>query len=231
MPVTKVVKQYADRAPDLYLQTCAELKKEIAESVNEERMLERNSLLACAAVYTYLSSDKLLASDKTHAFPPIAWYVPCAIALFGAYRTAMLMISITPRAQFLKRVERMILPEKALEGWEDYFRVHYRFGVGASIWAFWIGLIACTLIAPDYFITRAPPRFVQLMWDVIKSEPIRIPLVAAATGVVTVALLQGTRRLAVPWKAWRMRFTLVIALTAALIAALIWILVEAGLQL
>ena len=137
-------KPYTRRAPELYLQTCAELKKEIAESVKEERQLERNAILACGAVYTYIL-------EKVHQFPRIAWYVPCAIALFGAYRTIVLMISITPRGKYLKRVEMLMLDSSVLEGWETYFRAHYRFGVGASIWIFWIALIWVTAVAPKYF--------------------------------------------------------------------------------
>jgi hypothetical protein len=137
-------KQYTRRAPELYLQTCAELKKEIAESIKEERLLERNAILACGAVYTYIL-------EKTHQFPRVALYVPCAIALFGAYRTIVLMISITPRGRYLKRVEVLMLDDTVLEGWETYFRAHYRFGVGASMWLFWIVLIAVTIVAPQYF--------------------------------------------------------------------------------
>jgi hypothetical protein len=137
-------KHFTERAPDLYLQTCGELKREIAESVREERQLERNSLLACGAVYTFLA-------DKLHPFSHIVWYVPCAIALFGAYRTVVLMISIRPRGQYIKRVETMMLDGKALTGWETYFRSHYRFGVGVSIWFYWIVLISVTFVAQCYF--------------------------------------------------------------------------------
>ena len=235
--------QYPERAPDLYLQTCGELKKEIAESVKEGRQLERNALLACAAVYTYLASEKvatspasdplnaLVSSDKAHGFPPIAWYVPSAIALFGAYRTVMLMISIRPRGQYLNQVERLIFDKTVLVGWETYFRSHYRFGVGASIWIFWIALISCTLIAPDYFRCGRPPLFAHLMWITITSEPIHILLIAGVAGSVAIATLLGTRQFRVRWKEWRKSFVFLIGVTAAVIVGAIYVLARAATQL
>jgi hypothetical protein len=226
-------KQFARRAPDLYLQTCSELKREIAESVKEERQLERNSLLACGAVYTYLSSDKLhtfISSDTVHAFPSVAWYLPCAIAMFGAFRTIVLMISISPRAQYLKKVEELILKDRVPEGWETFFRSHYRFGVGASIFVFWIALIACTLIAPEYFTERQVPTFALAVWDIMKSEHTRILLIAVAIGGGTVAAIEVARRVKGTRKRWRTGFLLSIGITAAVIASLCYVLLMAAIH-
>jgi hypothetical protein len=218
-------KQLTRRAPELYLQTCSELKREIAESVKEERQLERNALLACGAVYTYLSSDKL------HAVLGLAWYLPCAIAIFGAYRTIMLMISISPRAQYLKKVEGLILNDKVLEGWETFFRSHYRFGVGASIYVFWSALIACTLIVPDYFRAGQLPAFALAVWNMMKSEHTRILVIVFTIGGGTVAVLQVTRRFKIPEKPWRTGSLLLIGFTAAVIAGLAYILLMAAIHL
>jgi len=133
---------------DLYIHAYDALKKEIAESVKDARAMERNSLLACGGILTYL------AGRCPNPAPDVLWYVPLALALFGAFRTAALMISIRPRAMYLSEIEGRSLRNQPLEGWEQYFRSHYRRGVGITIIVFWLGLVSATAAIP-----RSAPRF------------------------------------------------------------------------
>jgi hypothetical protein len=125
----------------LYLRAYDSLKKEIADTVKDERDLERSILLACGAIWTYLIG---LEHQRSYYL----WYVPTVLVGFGAVRTAALMMGIRPRAQYLRAMEDQTLQGMPLEGWERYFRSHFRPGVGVSMWFFWLGLLVATLVAP-----------------------------------------------------------------------------------
>lgn len=128
---------------DVYLRIYDCLKGEIEVSVKDARDMERSTLLLCGAIWTYL------AGRCPNPVPPFLWYVPAILAGFGAVRTAALMISIRPRAQYLRTFEDRTLKDGPLPGWEVYFRSHYRRGVGFTVILFWMGLLAATIIIPQ----------------------------------------------------------------------------------
>jgi len=145
---------------DIYIRIYDDLKKQIAETVRDARATERNMLLACGAILAYL------AGRCPNPVPRFLWYIPTALAVFGGIRTLTLMISITPRGQYLRRLEDKCLRDPPLEGWEAFFRNHrrYRIGVGFSMWVFWIVLIVATIVIPHFLpdplcmADRAPAR-------------------------------------------------------------------------
>jgi hypothetical protein len=129
---------------DIYLRTHEALKKEIAASVKDARGAERSTLLIAGAIYAFL------AARCPVQVPPFFWYIPALLTLFGALRVAALMISIRPRAQYLRLLETTVLAESPIPAWEVFFRKHYRLGVGLSMWVFWLGLAVATLWIPDH---------------------------------------------------------------------------------
>jgi hypothetical protein len=127
---------------ELYLHIFSELKKEIAEAVKDGRATERNTLLACGALCAFIFERGSSVGSLYLNF------VPLALALFGAVRVVALMISIRPRAQYLRRLEDLTLQDPPLAGWEVFFRSHYRWGVGLTEFVFWIVLIAAMSVIP-----------------------------------------------------------------------------------
>jgi len=130
---------------ELYLKTFDELKKEIAASVTDARSTERNTLLLCGGIIAYISGH-----CGTQAIV-VARYLPVVLAVFGAFRVSALMLSANPRAQYLKALEKDTFDGRKLPGWEEFFRNHYRRGVGASMIIFWTILVAGTAALP-YFL-------------------------------------------------------------------------------
>jgi len=122
----------------LYPLIFSELKKEIAEAVKDGRATERNTLLSCGALCAFILERGASVGS------PYLKLLPLALALFGAIRVLALMISITPRAQYLRRLEDLTLQDPPLPGWEVFFRSRYlyRWGVGLTEILFWIVLIA-----------------------------------------------------------------------------------------
>jgi hypothetical protein len=129
---------------DLYLKTFDELKKEIAASVKDARDTERNTLLLCGGIIAYISGNCGAPAIV------VARYLPLLLAVFGAIRVLVLMISVNPRAQYLKALEKDTFSGRPLPGWEEFFRNHYRRGVGASMIIFWTILVAGTAALPHF---------------------------------------------------------------------------------
>lgn len=127
---------------EMYLRIYGGLKEEIGVAVKDSSDTERNILLLCGAMWTYLAGKCTL--------PNIVWYLPTVLAVFGAARTTALMISIKPRGMYLHAVERLVLKNGPLEGWEAYLKTHYRRGVAITMILFWAGLIAASMVIPRY---------------------------------------------------------------------------------
>jgi len=126
----------------LYLSIFAELKKEIAQSIKDARDTERNTLLICGALLTYI------LGRCPHPGSILLECMPAVFAIFGAIRVIVLMMSINPRSQYLAEMENLSLHGKPLPGWEEFFRSHQPRGVGISIFIFWTSLIVATLLIP-----------------------------------------------------------------------------------
>src|ERR1700680_880766 len=97
------------------------LRKEIETSLSE---LERNSLLAIAAVYSWLVVHSGGADGHHYVFTSNAWAIPFLIAIFGAYRAYSINLHLGMIGRYLREVEmdsrrRGDLSENL--GWEHYF--------------------------------------------------------------------------------------------------------------
>jgi hypothetical protein len=85
---------------ELYLKTFDELKKEIAASVTDARSTERNTLLLCGGIIAYIS-----AHCGTQAIV-VARYLPVVLAVFGAFRVSVLMLSVNPQGHSFSKCRR-----------------------------------------------------------------------------------------------------------------------------
>jgi hypothetical protein len=128
---------------DLYLRMYDGLKSEIASAVQDARNMERNVLLLCGAIWRFVAARCPVRNEVL--------YIPFILSVFGAARTVALMISIRPMAQYLSRLEEMVLADAELPGWEKFFRKHSQGGVGITMWLFWAGLIIITWYAKQHW--------------------------------------------------------------------------------
>lgn len=130
---------------DLYLKTFDEQKQEIAASVTDARSTERNTLSFVRRHIAYISGD-----CGTKAIV-VASYLPVVLAVFGAFRVLVLMLSVNPRAHYLKAIEQDALGGRILPGSEEFYPNHYRRGVDLSMIIFWTILAAETAALPYFF--------------------------------------------------------------------------------
>jgi hypothetical protein len=66
------------------------------------------------------------------------------------------------------------------------------------------------------------PTFANAAYEVIKSEPTRILLVAVAAGGGTIAVLEATKKFNVPWKLWSRKRVLLTGVAIAVVAGMIY---------
>jgi hypothetical protein len=125
------------------------LRKEIETQLSELSALERNSLLAIAAVYSWLVVHSGGADGHQYVFTPKAWAIPVLIAIFGALRAYSINLHLGMMGRYLREVEvdsrrRGELPESL--GWEHYFESASRGAQTKVRMAFWGALVLVTLL-------------------------------------------------------------------------------------
>jgi hypothetical protein len=121
------------------------LRKEIETLLADLSGVERNCLLAVAAVYVWLTSSETTLSqfDKL-----VAWGVPFLLVLFSALRSYSINQHLGVIGEYVRGIEKLNKPggETAI-GWETFFQEHGR-GIQTRIrmW-FWGALLVFTLVA------------------------------------------------------------------------------------
>ena len=119
------------------------LRKEVENALADLSSLERNCLLAIAAVYVWLVSQTLLSvSDKW-----LGWAVPVLLAVFGALRCYSIGRQLGLIGQYLRELEKLNKPGgESLIGWETFFdNVGRPLQTKIRIW-FWGVLISFTVV-------------------------------------------------------------------------------------
>jgi len=126
------------------------IRKEIETQLSELSALERNSLLAIAAVYSWLVVHSGGADGRQYVLTSMAWAIPCLIAIFGALRAYSINLHLGIMGGYLKEVETESRREGELPenlGWEHYFESAGRGAQTKVRMAFWGALILTTLVA------------------------------------------------------------------------------------
>ena len=125
------------------------LRKEIETSLSELSALERNSLFAIAAVYSWLVVHSGGADGHHYVFTSNAWAIPFLIAIFGAYSAYSINLHLGMIGRYLREVEmdsrrRGDLSENL--GWEHYFDGASRGAQTKVRMVFWGALALVTLL-------------------------------------------------------------------------------------
>ncbi|MFM0049882.1 hypothetical protein [Caballeronia grimmiae] len=124
------------------------LRKEIETQLAELSALERNSLLAVAAVYSWLVVHSGGSDGRQYPFTWMAWAIPCLIAIFGAARAYSINVHLGTMGEYLRKVELASQTKGELPaglGWETYFESAGRGRQTTVRIGFWAVFILTTL--------------------------------------------------------------------------------------
>ncbi len=93
------------------------LRKEIEASVSELATLERQCVLATAAIYTWL----VTAGLKGGTVAQLAWSIPVIISVFGALRSLSAGQHLRRLSCYIQEIEREVAQSnKHAKGWEHF---------------------------------------------------------------------------------------------------------------
>ncbi len=132
------------------------LRREIEASVSELATLERQCVLATAAIYTWL----VTAGLKGGAVTQLAWSIPVIISVFGALRSFSTGQHLRRLSCYIQEIENEVAQSnKHAKGWEHFHSLATlnKFRTKVRITA-WLTLIALTI-------------FVALRGPTIVAEP------------------------------------------------------------
>jgi hypothetical protein len=116
------------------------LRQEILYHLQETRKLEVYVVGGLAALYAWLCT--------AHA-AKLVWYVGVLFPLLGALRAWASLRRIGEIAAYLRQLEgRFFTDPTGPEGWERHFARVSRGVMTRTAMAFWLGLLAVTLLAP-----------------------------------------------------------------------------------
>jgi hypothetical protein len=103
------------------LHECGHLRHEIWTRVEDQRITERYTLLACAAIYFFLLNfckEPNTAGEDIRIASALGWYVPPLLSFLAAARWAEGMYMIHLIADYTETREEQILGRNG--GWESY---------------------------------------------------------------------------------------------------------------
>ena len=119
------------------------LRKEVESAVDHLALMERYSIIASAAIYTWtLSQAKLIK------FPEPIWFIPSILVLFCALRSFTIGSHLRRLSDYLKKIELEIAQfNKYATGWEHYHSSKTKNKYRTKItFSFWVVLLICTII-------------------------------------------------------------------------------------
>jgi hypothetical protein len=127
---------------DLRKEDYLTLRKEIETQMTELGQLERNCVLAAAAVYAWLVKD-----GANSAIAQFGWYIPVLFPLFGGLRSLSLGLHVFALGRYLFEIESAHLTEQQLpRGWE-HFRKNDRPWIRTVITVtFWVAFLIVTAV-------------------------------------------------------------------------------------
>jgi hypothetical protein len=132
------------------------LRKEVEASVSELATLERQCMLATAAVYTWLMTAGLKEAVVVH----LAWSIPVIISVFGALRSFSAGQHLQRLSLYIQKIEHEVAQSnKFANGWEHFHsqatKNKFRTKVRSAAWLALIGLtMFVAFISPSIVCAR-----------------------------------------------------------------------------
>jgi hypothetical protein len=122
------------------------LRKEIEGMLAELSSLERNAILACAAVYSFITTYAIDKNGLTPFYRAVAFGTPVFISVFSALRAWSLNQHFGTLSTYMTKVEEVTaLREEGFIGWEHFFAKDWRRGTQTRMrMGFWIFLVVAT---------------------------------------------------------------------------------------
>ncbi|NNB43294.1 hypothetical protein [Pseudomonas chlororaphis] len=129
--------------PDFLKEEYLTLRKEVEVAVAELAALERNAILAIAAIYSWL-----IAAKFTIPLASLAWSIPLLISLFSALRSFNVGQHLQRLSAYIKKIEIEVAKDNQhATGWEHFHSEQTKNKGRTKITvAFWVCLISVTLI-------------------------------------------------------------------------------------
>ncbi|MCP4696634.1 MAG: hypothetical protein GY862_07275 [Gammaproteobacteria bacterium] len=129
---------------DFHFREFESLKKEIAVSISEERILERYTIVGTGIVWVWL------LANPNMEIPKIGWWIPLLFAVLSALRSFTLLLSIRRMAKYIKQIEIIARFSSELPGWEHYCEENRLPFISISAGLFWAITLLSTAIAPFF---------------------------------------------------------------------------------
>jgi hypothetical protein len=125
----------------------ATLRKEI--DIRNQELLK---LQVYSVVGTFVMWSWLAASSKP--LPKLIWFIPVLISVLGFTKARTHLGGIIRAAEYLRGLEKVVPKLSPLSGWENFLEEKRSKGLGRWSWnlAFWIILMAATVIVPLLFV-------------------------------------------------------------------------------
>lgn len=126
---------------DLRKEEYSTLRKEMDTQMAELALIERNCILAVAAVYVWL-----VGGGAGSSLAKAGWYIPVLFAVFGGLRSLSVGLHIFTVGKYIYLVESAYLTDPALpRGWEHFLaapeqRRRIRTGITVLFWLSFLGV-------------------------------------------------------------------------------------------
>jgi len=134
-------------ASDYFIAEMQSLREELREQIQEEVLLQRNVLIACAAIWAFLLTQN--AGPFTH----VAAFCPFLVSLFAFAKVRMIQHAVARLSDYLKALENKL----GICGWESHVRTHGASKPFSSITAYWTLLVIVMFASGTVFlIIRLP---------------------------------------------------------------------------
>jgi hypothetical protein len=143
------------------------LRREIENASSDLSSLERNTVIAAAAIYTWL-----LSADNRNIIPRETWYIPSVLSMFAFTRCISLKEQLHRLGDYVRLIEREFYLDRNnyARGWEGFFEARstaftvggVRFGSTTCLrFVFWFALILVTALLgyfiPEFLAHEPPP--------------------------------------------------------------------------
>lgn len=132
-----------------HLQEHEHVRREIEADKDYLRKLSLYVVVGTGTVWSWILIN---ASPGDRPQVITASLLPILFTIFGAWRTAGLVTSISRKAGYLREVEIAMPKLGRLQGWERWWVVNRGTNPHWQDWAFWIVLLLVTIAAPILYI-------------------------------------------------------------------------------
>jgi hypothetical protein len=127
------------------------LRKEIENTMNEITSLEKNCLLANAAVFTWI-----ITTGKSANISKFVTLIPFFLTCFGAALCLSLNRHLGTISKYIRCIEERNNKNNPKIGWEHYFNEEGRGFQGKVRTGYWVALLVGTLSIGLYIIFYTP---------------------------------------------------------------------------